>query len=295
MVKKVLSVMIAVLMLATALVGCGSSGTETTTGAQTTGSGTEKKVLRVGMECAYAPFNWTQTTTALSNGDTAIPIKGTSDYAYGYDVMLAKQLADNLGMDLEIVKVEWSSIILGLQAGDYDAIIAGMGYTEERDKTVDFTAPYYIRNNVLVIKKDGKFANATKLSDFAGASATTQLGTTWEQYVPQIPEVKQQTYYETTAEVVMAVAMGSADVGVLDEPTAKSAAIANPEVTYVKLDSTDGFAVPTGQSLKVCIAVKEGDAELKDALDGALTAIGWNEAKMTEYMDLAIELQPLSE
>lgn len=294
MIKKALSAIIAMLMMITALVGCGSDTKETTTGTGATQSG-EKKVLRVGMECAYAPFNWTQTTTALSNGATALPIKGTSDYAYGYDVMLAKQVADELGMDLEIVKVEWSSIILGMQAGDYDAIIAGMGYTEERDKTVDFTAPYYIRNNVLVVKKDSAYASATKLSEFAGASATTQIGTTWEKYVPQIPDVEQRTYYETTAEVVMAVAMGSVDVGVLDEPTAKSAAIANPEITYVKLDSTDGFTVPEGQSLDVCIAVNEGNKELKDALDGALTAIGWNETKMNEYMDLAITLQPLSE
>jgi putative lysine transport system substrate-binding protein len=197
-------------------------------------------------------------------------------------------------MELEIHKVEWSSIILGMNSGDYDVIIAGMGYTDERDKSVDFTDPYYIRNNVLIVNKEGAYANAKTLKDFAKASATTQIGTTWEQYVPQIPDVKQLTYYETTSEVVMAVSMGAADCGILDEPTAASAAIANSNISYVKLDESDGFTVPEGQSLNVCIAVKEGDSELKKSLDGALDAIEWNEDKMVELMDLAIKLQPLS-
>ncbi|WRS27360.1 transporter substrate-binding domain-containing protein [Oscillospiraceae bacterium MB08-C2-2] len=298
MLKKMTSLIIAMLLLVTALTGCGAGGASKAESSAITSASTgtepEKKVLRIGMECAYAPFNWTQASPEVSNGEQAVPIKGTGDYAYGYDVILAKKLADHLGWELEITKVEWSSIVLGLNAGNYDAILAGMGYTEERDKTVDFTQPYYIRNNVLIVKADGKFANATKLSEFDGASATTQLGTTWEQYVPQIPNVNQQTYYETTAEVVMAVAMGSAEAGVLDAPTAISAAIANPDIKVITLDPADGFTVPAGQSLNVCIAVKEGDKELLDTLNSALKEISWDEGEMTEIMDLAIQLQPLS-
>ncbi len=302
--KRILAILTGITIIAALFTGCGSNNNAGTAADGNTAAGNEsdtgsdtkdKKVLRIGMECAYAPFNWTQSTEEVSNGDKALPIYGTNDYAYGYDVMLAKKLADELGWELEIHKVEWSSIVLGMNAGDYDAIIAGMGYTEDRDKTVDFTDPYYIRNNVLIVNKEGKFANAKTLSDFAKASATTQIGTTWELYVPQIPEVKQLTYYETTSEVVMAVSMDAADCGVLDEPTAKSAAIANSNIGYVKLDDSDGFTVPEGQSLDVCIAVKEGDSELKKSLDDALDAIEWNEDKMVELMDLAIELQPLSE
>lgn len=286
--RRIFSMLLCVMLLTAGLLsGCGSKK-------DSTGGSSEKKVLRVGMECAYAPFNWTQSSKEVSNGDEAVPIYGTSDYAYGYDVMLAKKLADELGWELEIHKVEWSSIVLGMNSGDYDVIIAGMGYTKERDQSVDFTDPYYIRNNVLIVKKDGKYANATKLSDFKGASATTQIGTIWEQYVPQIPDVKQLTYFETTSEVVMAVAMGTADCGILDEPTAMSSEIANPSIKYIKLDSADPFTVPEGQSLNVCIAVKEGNSELQEKLDDGLDAIGWNEEKMAELMDLAVQLQPLS-
>jgi putative lysine transport system substrate-binding protein len=247
------------------------------------------------MECAYAPFNWTQSSKKLSNGDEAVPIYGTSDYAYGYDVMLAQKLADQLGWELEIHKVEWSSIVLGMNSGDYDVIIAGMGYTDERENSVDFTDPYYIRNNVLIVNKNGALSNAKTLSDFKGASATTQIGTIWEQYVPQIPDVKTLTFSETTSEVVMAVSTGAADCGVLDEPTAMSAAMANGDIAYIKLDDSDGFTVPEGQSLNVCIAVKEGNSELKNTLDEALDEIQWDENKMVDLMDLAVKLQPLSE
>lgn len=251
-------------------------------------------VLKVGMECAYAPFNWTQTAPEVSNGDKAAPIFGTSDYAYGYDVMVAQKLADQLGMTLEVHKVDWSSIVLGMNSGDYDAIIAGMGYTAERAAAVDFTEPYYIRDNVLVVKKDGPLAGAASLEDFKGCSATTQLGTIWEQYVPQIPEVKQLTYFETTSEVIMAVSTGSADTGILDEPTAMSACVANPDLTYIKLEGDKGFTIPEGQSLNVCVAVKKGNTELRDKLDGALKAIEWDQDKMNELMSEAVTLQPLS-
>lgn len=302
--KKLISLLMCVTMMAaTVLTGCSSkketspSSSNTTTSTETSSedSGSEeKKVLRVGMECAYAPFNWTQSTEEVSNGDKAVPIYGTSDYAYGYDVMVAQKLADELGWELEIHKVEWSSIVLGMNSGDYDAIIAGMGYTEEREQSVDFTDPYYIRPNVLVVRKDGKYADATTLTDFTGASATTQIGTIWEKYVPQIPDVNQLTYFETTSEVVMSVQTGAADCGILDEPTAMSAVIANPDLTYVSLDESDPFIVPEGQSLNVCIAVKEGDSELQKSLDDALDAIGWDEDMMNETMSLAVTLQPLS-
>lgn len=285
--RSVLSILVCITVLASMMVGCGTKESGV--------ASNEKKVLRVGMECAYAPFNWTQSSQEVSNGDKAAPIYGTKDYAYGYDVMLAQKLADQLGWELEIHKVEWSSIVLGMNSGDYDVIIAGMGYTEDREKSVDFTDPYYIRNNVMIVNKEGKYADAKTLVDFTGAAATTQIGTIWEQYVPQIPSVNKLTYYETTAEVVMSVAMGSADCGVIDEPTAMSAAIANPNISYIKFKEGEGFTVPEGQSLNVSIAVKEGNSKLKKQLDDALDAIKWDEQKMTDLMDLAVTLQPLSE
>ncbi len=95
------------------------------------------------MECAYAPFNWTQTTDA--NG--AVPISGKDNlYASGYDVQVAKYIAAELGMSLEVYSYEWDSLIAAVQSGAVDAIIAGMSPTAEREEQVDFTDCYYNSN-----------------------------------------------------------------------------------------------------------------------------------------------------
>lgn len=111
----------------------------------------EDGVLKVAMECAYAPFNWTQADD--SNG--AVPISGTSDYAYGYDVMFAKKIAEHLGCELEIVKMEWDALIPALQSGSVDAVIAGQCITADRAAQVDFSDPYYYASIVCLVKSDG--------------------------------------------------------------------------------------------------------------------------------------------
>ena len=112
---------------------------------------TSNGTLKIAMECAYEPFNWSQTTNA--NG--AVKISGSTLYANGYDVQIAKYIAAELGMALEIYAVEWDSLIPGLNAGTYDGIIAGMSPTAEREEKVDFTHCYYNSNLVIIYKKQG--------------------------------------------------------------------------------------------------------------------------------------------
>ena len=113
----------------------------------------EKKTLKVAMECSYAPYNWTQPDD--SNG--AVPISGSSDYAYGYDVMMAKKICDELGYDLEIVKLDWDSLVPAVQSGKVDCVIAGQSITSERQQMVDFTEPYYYASIITLVKSDGDF------------------------------------------------------------------------------------------------------------------------------------------
>ena len=110
---------------------------------------TSNGTLRVAMECAYKPFNWTQTTDV--NG--AVKINGMNFYANGYDVQIAKYIAAELGMALEVYANDWDSLIGGLDAGTYDAIIAGMSPTAEREEEVDFTSCYYNSDLVIIYKK----------------------------------------------------------------------------------------------------------------------------------------------
>ena len=117
---------------------------------QSSNTDTSNGVFRIAMECAYAPFNWTQTTDA--NG--AVPISGKDNlYASVYYVQVAKYIAAELGMSLEVYSYEWDSLIAAVQSGAVDAIIAGMSPTAEREEQVDFTDCYYNSNLVVIIKK----------------------------------------------------------------------------------------------------------------------------------------------
>lgn len=107
--------------------------------------------FRVGMEAGYAPFNWSQKTDAHG----AVPIQGNSSYAGGYDVQIAKKIADGLDKKLVIVQTKWDGLAPALQSGKIDAIIAGMSPTAERRKEIDFTDPYYESQLVVVVQKKG--------------------------------------------------------------------------------------------------------------------------------------------
>jgi putative lysine transport system substrate-binding protein len=95
--KSVLTTAIVSSMGLFALAGCSTGATATTAG-ETGGSASGKEVLRVGMECAYAPFNWTQDEETTPDGSKAVKIYDSTFYAYGYDVAVSQMIADQLGM-----------------------------------------------------------------------------------------------------------------------------------------------------------------------------------------------------
>ena len=292
--KKVLAMMLAGVMTVSALSGCGSSNTSGKEDTSSEAAGDSAKVLRVGMECSYAPFNWTQDTDTTPDGSKAVPIYGSDYYAYGYDVAVAQKLADEMGMELEIHKVEWSSIGISLDAGDYDAIIAGMGRTAEREVSYAFTDPYYYRDNCIVVKKGGAYENVKKLSELAGTGCkvTTQLGTGWVPLLDQIEGAELSGNYETTSECFMAISNGVADVCVVDLPTAESAALTNKDLVIITFDENDTF-VGDDEMVNVCIATRKDDTELRDRIQEAMNAIGWNDKDtMDTLMDQVISQQP---
>ena len=168
--KKILSLGLAAAATAGLLGGC---STNTAQEPQVDANG--KRTLRVAMECSYAPYNWTQPTDA--NG--AVPVSGSSDYANGYDVMMAKKIAETLDYNLEIVKLDWDSLVPAVQSGTVDCVIAGQSITEERMQSVDFSDPYYYATVVTIVKADGPYADAASVADLKGATATSQQNTIW--------------------------------------------------------------------------------------------------------------------
>jgi ABC-type amino acid transport/signal transduction systems, periplasmic component/domain len=131
----------AIITSALLLTGC-ASGSAASTSASASSTATE--TLRVGMECNYAPFNWSTTTT----NDTTQPISSV-DYCDGYDVVIATKLAEATNRKVQIVKLDWDNLILSLNNNQIDAIIAGMTDTAEREQEVAFTDPYYESEEVM--------------------------------------------------------------------------------------------------------------------------------------------------
>ncbi len=281
--KKVLAVLLA-LCLTLALAACGGSpSNDDPAGADGADGAEEKPVLRVGMECAYAPYNWTQSSDA--NG--AVPIQSSSDYAYGYDVMMAKYLAEQMGREVEIYKIAWDSLPLALQSGTIDCVIAGQSITSERLETVDFTTPYYYATIFALVRSDSEYMDAKTVADLAGATCTSQINTIWyDGCLPQIPNANILPPHEEVAAMLVALDSGTCDVVVCDRPTALNACAAYPELRMLDLSAGD-FEV-SEEDVNIGISVQKGNSELLDALNAGLATL--NEDTFNEWMEQAIAL-----
>lgn len=278
--SKLLKVLLcSAMMAAIALTaGCGGDDKKADSG---------KKVLKVGMECAYAPYNWSQT----SADGGAVKIAGTSEYAYGYDVIMAKKMADSMGAELEIHKIEWDGLAPAVVSGKIDAAIAGMSITSERKQAVDFTKPYYYATVVALVKKDSPQAQAKSVADLKGSIATSQLNTIWYDQIDQVPEVTKLPAIDNVPGMIVALKSGKCNLIVTDIPTAKAAAYANNDLVMVTFSEDKGFKTSV-EDVEIGIAIKKGNKELADSMNkvlGSMTADDFN-----KIMDEAIKKQPLA-
>lgn len=283
--KRLLGVLMAILMLVT-LSACGEDSSAK--------SGVEDGVLTIAMECAYAPYNWTQTDD--SNG--AVPIKGTNDYANGYDVMIAKRICEANGWELEVVRSDWDSLVPSVQTGVIDAVIAGQSMTKERSQQVDFAGPYYYASFAILVKKDSPLANATSIMDFAGYKGSAQSATIWySECLPQMEGALIQTAAESAPAMIMGVETGVFDFVVTDMPTATGATIAYNDLKVLDFSGTDGdfkfSEEEREENVNIGISVRKGNTVLKEAIDSYLDTLTVDD--FNTIMDEAIKVQPLGE
>ncbi len=283
--RKITCLVLAML-LTLSLAACGGKSTST---------GVEDGVLTIAMECAYAPYNWTQGDDA--NG--AVPISNVpGSYANGYDVMIGKKIAEANGWQLEVIQSDWDSLVPGVQTGTFDAVIAGQSMTAERSEQVDFAGPYFYATIVCVTKKDSPFASAKSIKDLAGGKCTAQIATIWyDQCLPQIEGAKVQTAAETAPAMLMALETGSVDFICTDMPTAQGAIAAYPDMTILDFSGSDGDFQFSDQvraeNVNIGVSVKKGNTELKDKIDAVLSTMTQDD--MNALMQQAIAVQPLSE
>jgi putative lysine transport system substrate-binding protein len=215
-----------------------------------------------------------------------VQIDGSAEYAGGYDVEIAKRIADGLERELVIVKTEWSGLLPALTSGKIDAIIAGMSPTAERKESIDFSDNYYKSDLVMVVKKGGKYEEATSIQDFKGAKITAQLSTFHYTVIDQIEGVIKEPAMDDFSAMRVALESGMIDGYVSEKPEAVSAKAANENFTFVEFE--DGFVTSDDDTAIAVGLVKE--SELIDEINEILRGI--SDAQKEELMDKAIANQP---
>ncbi len=282
--RRIIAIALVALAAASMLFAGGSSESADAT------SASGRPVLRVAMECGYAPYNWTQTTDA--NG--AVQISGSGDYAYGYDVMMAKLIAEELGYDLEIVKLDWDSLVPAVLSGTVDCVIAGQSITSERLQMVDFTDPYYYASIICLVKEGSEYENAQGVSDLAGASCTSQMNTVWyDVCLPQIPDADILPAQDSAPAMLVALESGRVDLVCTDMPTGQAALVAYPDMRLLDFSGSDDDFEVSQEEINIGISVNKNNGKLKEAINGVLATLTVDD--FNAMMDEAISVQPLAQ
>ena len=264
------------LLVGFGVVSCGESDT------------TKRETLVVGMEAAYAPFNWTVSEANAFEG--AVALDGSSNYVDGYDVMIASYIADALDMDLVIKAVEWDGLIPSLVTSEeIDLIIAGMSPTAERAQTVLFTDEYYASTHVVVLRSDSAYANATSIDGFDGASAVAQISTIYDDLVPQLTGATHLDPLGDVPTIITAINQGTYDLTILELPVAMAVVETNPDLTYITFEEGSGFDIAYEDAV-VSIALRLDETDLQSEINTILETL--SSSDRDQLMTEALSRQP---
>jgi ABC-type amino acid transport substrate-binding protein len=258
--------------------GSSDSSSDSNAGSGVLGDG---KTMRVGMEAAYAPYNW----QASSESDTTIPIENVDGaYADGYDVQIAKKIAKALNMEPVAVKMSFTGLIDALNNGQIDIICAGMSKTAERAQSIDFSDPYLEDGVTIVVKKDSKYASATSLDDFSGASVLGQKDTLYDDVIDQIPSVNHLTPVSTVPNVVDHLENGTADAITFSSLSVSGLLKQYSDLVEVKLADGKGFKDATNPDNA---GLAKGQDAVMEKVNAAIKAVSDDERKKiwTDCMD----------
>lgn len=278
--KRLFTLVLAVAMMLTLFTSCSKiDATMDVENIQAAGQ------IVVGMECDYAPYNWTTATPS----NTTVPISNSPGaYADGYDVQIAKLIAAELGVELVIKAIEWDGLIPALEAGEIDMIIAGMSPTEERKLSIDFSDTYFDSNLVMVVRKDSAYASATSISDFKGASISAQLNTFHYTVIDQIDGVNKKTAISNFPTLISELNSGNIDGYVCEKPGAISVVASNDAFTYIEFADGNGFTCdPAESSISVGVRL---DSSLTSVINSVIARLTTTEKQA--MMDEATSRQP---
>lgn len=224
--------------LCSALLLTACQKTETTTTENTTTTATPT-VLKIGTEGAYKPFNY----------------KNSQGELIGFDVDIAHGLCDDMQVKCEIVAQDWEGIIPALNAKKFDAIIAGMSITPERQTQVDFTDPYFNNSLVFLAKKDSSF-DPNDVNQINGKNISAQRATISSQWLEQNYPNAEDKLYDTLDNAFLDLGSGRVDAMIADKA---------PALAWLKSPEGANFSIK-GQEIdindKMAIAVRKNDVWL---------------------------------
>lgn len=230
---------------------------------------TEERILRVGMECAYAPNNWEEDRAS----DTNLPILNNEGfYAEGYDVQIAKLIAEALGVRLEILKLPWEGLLEALNRGQIDMVVSGMVDSKEHKQAAAFSDTYAIRPTeyAVMLQKGSRYENAKTLADFSGASILGQRGTKLDSVIDQIPGVHHVSPVDTIPNMIDRLNQNTVDGIVINLDSAQAYMRTHTNLTVVDFPDDGGFVLDFNG---ICVGMRKEDHDLLDKVNRALSEI----------------------
>lgn len=279
--KKIVSVMLCAAMATTVLAGCGSSNTASTdAAAEETTEDVEAEATKEEAEDAEAAEGATDAAevTTVEPGVLTMGTNATfppyeykdGDDVVGIDAEIAQALADKLGLQLEIVDMDFDSLVASVQSGKIDMSLAGMTVTEERKQNVDFTDSYATGVQVIIVKEDSDIASA---DDLEGKLIGVQQGTTGHLYCADDFGEDNVIPYANGATAVQALLQGKVDCVVIDQEPAKAFVEANEGLKILETAYTteDYAAAVSKDNPALTAALNSALQELKD--DGTIQGI----------------------
>ena len=252
------------------LAGCGSSNDKNSASKTDLLEKIQKNgKLVVGMSADYAPYEFHYID---ENG---------KDVIGGFDVDIANEIANKIGVDLVIQEMDFDALVSALPAGKVDLVISGMNPTEERAKVVDFSEVYYNSKHGILVRAEDADKYQT-FADLEGAKVGVQLGSTQEKIAKtEIPNVNLQQLSNIN-NLILELKAGKVDAIVMEKPVAEMAVKSNPELAVGKPiyeEQTGGNAVGIAKNNPQLLAkVNEVITELNES------------GKMDEYIEKANEL-----
>ncbi|MBQ7593165.1 MAG: transporter substrate-binding domain-containing protein [Synergistaceae bacterium] len=231
------------------------------------------RVLRIGVECDHAPYNWEENISSDTNFSLA---NYPGFFVEGYDVQIAKLVADKINAKIEFYKIEWDNLIDALIEGRIDAIFSGMVDTYERKRRIIFSDPYEVVKTeyVIVVNTKSKYRNAKTLRDFNGAKILAQKGSRFDEVIDQIPGVQHMPSIEEQHIIFDEVIRFNVDGTVVNYDTGLSYSRRFSNLKLIRFYRNDGFDLGFNG---LCAGLRKTDLKLLSEINSAIDSISMNE------------------